>query len=323
VYSAIGKPVRVLSFWRKRIPYVAVPYAVWSLGYYWLKLATTQHASWSWGTFGHDLLYGGAEYHLYFLVVTLQLYVVFPFVLRFVRATSAHAGPILIGVGLVNLAWLGALQWGHFHGWVFARGYELLPTYSVYVLAGAYGALHREQIQAYLAAHRRRLLAITAGSLAVAFSLYGWQLGWMPARGANAVTQPAEFLCCVAAVIVMGLIAQRWVGRGKWGLGAVKIGSEISFGVYLAHPLVLTFLLDHGLGSGDQALPSPLATVVGLVGAIVGASLVALVARRTPLALPLIGRPWVRGASPSPAVAPPASLTEVSVSGNRPLISQG
>jgi peptidoglycan/LPS O-acetylase OafA/YrhL len=339
VYSAIGKPVRALSFWRKRIPYVAVPYIVWSSIYFGQKVITSNSGVWDWGTFGHDLIYGGAEYHLYFLVVTLQLYVVFPFILRFVRATAAHAGAILIVVGLANLAWLGCLQYGHFHGWVFARAYELLPTYTVYVLAGAYGALHRERIQAFLVSHLRALLGVAAGATAVAFSIYGYQLGWMPARGANAVTQPAEFLCCVAAVIVMGAIAQRWVSRGKKGLAAVKIGSEISFGVYLSHPLVLQVLLDHGLGSGNQSIPSPLATVLGLFGAIVGASALCLAVRRTPLALLLIGRPRARtrafrlrsttaapaipGTPSRPGAGDEASLTQVSADGNRPLISQG
>jgi peptidoglycan/LPS O-acetylase OafA/YrhL len=347
VYSSIGRLVKPLSFWRRRIPFVAVPYLVWTTIYYAVRIHTgAGNGIWSWSTFGNDVLYGAASYHLYFLVVTIQLYLVFPFLVRFVRATATYALPVLVVVGLANLTWFGFLQYGHAPagaGWFWRHGYELLPTYAVYVLGGAYGAMHLDRIQAALAAHRARVAAVAAVGVTVALSVYAVQLGWMRPRVANAVTQPAMFASCVAAVAVLGLVGQRWVAAGMPGRRAVTIGSEISFGVYLAHPLVLTVLTDHGLGNGHQVVPSPIATVLAIFGAIAGASILSLVARRTPLALFLIGRPWVRAVPPAPAGSGPASpppeavlappvpvpgptqpiLTEVSAGGNRRLMSQG
>ncbi len=293
VLSTLGKPVRPWAFWCRRIPYVAIPYVAWSLIYYGATFVNRRHAPWSWSTLGHDLLYGGAKYHLYFLLVTIQLYLVFPLLVRFVRRTSDHAIVVLLAVGAANLTWLGLLQYTHptaWH-WVWGRAYELLPTYSVYVLAGAYAALHRERLMALLAAHRRRALGIAGFGAATALAVYAFQLGWMAPRTANSVLQPAMFATCVAAVLVLCLAAQHWVIQGSPWREAVRIGSDISFGVYLAHPLVLSLLLDHGLGSSNQVIPSPFATVAGIAGAIAGASLLCLGARRTALALPLIGRP--------------------------------
>jgi peptidoglycan/LPS O-acetylase OafA/YrhL len=71
----------------------------------------------------------------------------------------------------------------------------------------------------------------------------------------------------------------------------VAEASDISFGVYLAHPLVLQLLLSAGLGNAGQRMPAPLATVVAFVGATVGAVAITLVARRTRLSLALTGRP--------------------------------
>src|SRR5579875_2998996 len=129
VYSSLGREVRPVASWRRRVPYVAAPYVVWSLIYYELTLHTSASA-WSWSTFGHDLLYGGAEYHLYFLVVTLQRYLVFPLLVRFVRRTSRWAVPVLVAVGAANLVWLGLLHGMHVSGWaswLWGRAYELLP----------------------------------------------------------------------------------------------------------------------------------------------------------------------------------------------------
>jgi peptidoglycan/LPS O-acetylase OafA/YrhL len=309
VYSAIGKAIRPLSFWRRRLPLVGIPYVAWSAIYYWLTLATSAHGSWSWSTFGTDLLYGTAEYHLYFLVVTIQLYFVFPALVRFLRATARHAVAILLSVGVANLAWLGLLQYGHQHGWLYTHAYELLPTYAVYVLAGGYAALHREALQAYLATHRWQLLAVAAGSLAVALGVYAAQLSWMAPTGASAVTQPANLASCVAMILLLCVLGDRWVAAGTPGRKTIGLASEISFGVYLAHPLILQFFLDHGLGLRHQVIPSPLATVAAIAGAIVGAAALALLVRRTPLALPLTGRPRVRvrahtnGGSPRSAAA--------------------
>lgn len=319
VYSALDKTVRPLGFWRRRVPYVAIPYLVWSAIYYGVGVARSG-GGWSWARFGHDLVYGGAEYHLYFLVVTLQIYLVFPLLVRFLRATAPRATTVLVAVGVANLVWLGILQYAHLHGWVFRRAYELLPTYSIYVLAGGYAALCRERVQTYLAAHSRRLLVLGGAATAVALAIYTWQLGWMPPRGANAVVQPAAFASCVAAVVALAVLARRWVVAEMPWRRAVVIGSEISFGVYLAHPLVLSLLLNHGLGSGRQVMPSPLATVLALFGAVVGASALSLAVRRTPLALPLIGRRPVRRVRTEVRRDTAASPAPIAPS-HRPLIS--
>jgi peptidoglycan/LPS O-acetylase OafA/YrhL len=299
VLSTLGRPVRSLPFWRRRIPYVLIPYLVWSTIYYAVGFATGPHGPWSWSTLGRDVLYRGAEYHLYFLLVTLQLYLVFPLLVRFIRRTAGHAIAVLVVVGTANLAWFGVLQYGHFQGWAFKWSYELLPSYAVYVLAGGYAAIHRERLQAMLAAHRARALTIAAACTAGALALYAAQLGSEAPRVANGVLQPAMFFSCVAATLALCVVAQRWVGRGMRGRAAVKVGSDISFGVYLAHPLVLLVLVDHGLGNGRQAIPSPLATPLGIIGAIAGASLLCLAVRRTRLALPLIGRPQERARPPA------------------------
>jgi peptidoglycan/LPS O-acetylase OafA/YrhL len=329
VLSTMGRPVRALPFWRRRIPYVLVPYLVWNVIYYVAGFASGPHGPWNWHTLASDIAYKGAEYHLYFLLVTLQLYVVFPLLVRFIRATAAYAVPILVAVGVANLAWFGVLQYGHFQGWIFDRAYELLPSYSVYILAGGYAAIHRRRLQALLAAHRARGLVIAAACAAGSLAVYAYQLGSMAPRTANAVLQPAMFLTCVAATLALCVVAQRWVVRGMHGRQAVKVGSDISFGVYLAHPLILLVLLDHGLGNGRQAVPSPLATPLAILGAIIGASLLCLAVRRTPLAMPLIGRPRERRADPPATSGGPKSdagtpdLTNLSGPGHQSLMTRG
>jgi surface polysaccharide O-acyltransferase-like enzyme len=190
----------------------------------------------------------------------------------------------------LNLTWLAALQYAPRPGFWWAHAYELLPTYSMYVLAGCYAGMHFERLHDWAESHRSRLLVIAGAAAIFAECAYALQLGAMPPRTANAVLQPAMLASCVAALIVVYLIGARWAAGPRSLQPTVQVASEISFGVYLAHPLVLTVLLDHGLGNGQQIMPAIMATVVAFLGAGAGAAALCLVIRRTPLAHFLIGR---------------------------------
>jgi peptidoglycan/LPS O-acetylase OafA/YrhL len=296
VYSAAGRPHDSGTFWRKRFPAVAVPYLAWSAIYSAFHIFGPLHAHLSPATVAWDFLTGNAEYHLYFLLVTLQLYLVFPLLLRFVRRTADRAVPVLATVGAINVAWLAWLQYGHAPaGWagqfLWPRAYELLPTYGVYVLLGAYAALHLDRLEPFVARHRRRLLGVAAGAAVAAEAAFWAQVGGRQPRVAAAVLQPAMLLTSLAALIVLYLTGTAWVGRGRPGARLMTRASDLSFGVYLAHPLVLEVLLRLGLGNDGQRLPAPLATGLAMIGAGTGAILIAVVARRSRWTLALTGRP--------------------------------
>jgi peptidoglycan/LPS O-acetylase OafA/YrhL len=293
VYAVRDRAVHATAFWRRRFPLVAVPYLAWTL-IYW---AATPGGRPSLATLGSDVLDGNAEYHLYFLLLTMQLYAVFPWLVRFVRATQHRAGTVLAAVVALNLAWLAVVQYvpapAGAEGFWWTHAYELLPTYAMYVLAGAYAACHLDRLRAFVARQPARLLLIAAAGVVLAEVVYAVQLSDMAPRVANAVVQPAMAGSSVAAMIGLYLLGVRWASGQRRGEALVRLGSEISFGVYLIHPVVLQALLDHGLGNGQQLVPAPVATLLALVGAVASAVAVCLVLRRTPLAPALTGRPRV------------------------------
>ncbi|HKA02839.1 MAG TPA: acyltransferase, partial [Acidimicrobiales bacterium] len=248
-----------------------------------------------------------AQYHLYFLLVTLQLYLVFPWLVRFVRATAGRAWLVLGVVGAVDVAWLALLQYhsvpAGWAGGLWERSYELLPTYAVYVLVGCYAAVHLETVNDVIARHRRRLVLAGLAAGAVAEAVYLVQARRDPPRVAGAVLQPAVLLASLGALLVLAVVCDWWAAGCQPGRRAVARASDVSFGVYLAHPLVLSLLLMSGLGLDGQGVPAAAATVLALAGTAVGAALFSVVARRTPLSLPLTGRPWRRAVVAAPASA--------------------
>ena len=295
VYSAGARTVTARAFWRKRLPFVVAPYLAWSGIYLVFHAFGPAHARLPVSTVLWDIATGNAEYHLYFLLVTLQLYLVFPPLLRFVRRTAARAGTVLGVVGALNVAWLAWLQYGHAPaGWVghlWPRAYELLPTYAVYVLIGAYAAVHLDRIERVVVERRRSLLAVAAGAAVLAEMAFWAQVGGRDPRPAAAVLQPAMVLTSIAALIVLYVAGTSWAERGRPGAGLVDRASDLSFAVYLAHPLVLEVLLRLGLGNGGQRVPALLATGLAAVGAAAGATVIGVVARRSRWSLALTGRP--------------------------------
>jgi peptidoglycan/LPS O-acetylase OafA/YrhL len=298
VYTAWNGTRRVRDFWLRRLSYVAVPYVAWTGIYYAYSVLGPQHLHPSLSVLATDLLYGGAMYHLYFLLVTMQLYLVFPLLLAFVRRTAHRAWRVLGLVTVVNLAWLAVVQYvaapSGSAGWWWYHAYEILPTYSMYVLAGCYAAVHLSKVQEVVARYSRPLIAIAGASAALAIGLYLVQLPYLAPRSAASVLQPATTFSCVSALILLYLLGSRWASGPRRGEKTVALLSDASFGVYLAHPLVLQLLLDHGLGNAGQKVPAALATVIGIVAAAAGGLVIAWAARRTPLSLVLTGRPRQR-----------------------------
>ena len=193
------------------------------------------------------------------------------------------------------------------------QGYWV-DTYVLYVVAGAIAGWHFEQICAFTRRHlgtRRRgsrwwrPSAWSPGIGTYLIEIYGF--GATPAN-ASAVFQPIVILEALAfgwALLGAGLL---WSDRGAPHRKFCAAGSASSFGIYLAHPLVLqglllvagaSFLGPNGgwLGAVRRA-PDGLEVVVLLFVAVpiiyAVAWLIASAARRTPASLMLTG-PRVHG----------------------------
>ncbi|HEY5401206.1 MAG TPA: acyltransferase [Trebonia sp.] len=308
--------LNTLKFWRRRYWLVVPAYVTWSAIYYAAD-GSSRGAFPS--AFLHDLLNAGARYHLYFLLVSMQIYLLFP-ALRWVLRKTEGYHRWLLAAAVAYQLWLTCAL--HYHlgrptNGSFAQflngvgqGYWV-DTYVLYVIAGAIAGWHFEQ----LCALTRRLLGtvpritlaaaigVIAGLGTYFIEIYGF--GATP-NNASAVFQPVVILEALAlgwALLGAGLL---WSDRGAPHRKFAAAGSASSFGIYLAHPLVLqglllvagaSFLGPHGgwLGAIRRA-PDGLTVVVLLFVAVpiiyAVAWLIASAARRTPASLMLTGREY-------------------------------
>lgn len=293
-----------IRFWRRRYPLVVLPYLAWTF-VYWLQ--TENWAPWppapALGLLGIDLALGW--FHLYFLLVTMQLYAVFPLLAWLVRRTRGRHWQLLGASAAVQIAFMALFEYGSsvtpgpLRTW-FAYAQVEATSYELAFVAGAVAADHVAECLAWVRAHGRLALAAAAGAALAAEAWFAGNLALgKTAQQAADVFQPAGLLVLGGAVIAL-LVLGDWLVR-TWSADSrvwrgVKTAARASFGVYLAHMLAMQGLLLTPLGSliGLTALPLPvegaavLAAVLGVTFAFV------LALQHTPLSLVLTGRPRPR-----------------------------
>jgi peptidoglycan/LPS O-acetylase OafA/YrhL len=319
-YAYHGRPRwKLTSFWRRRYWLIVVPYVTWSAIYCVTDGGPLTPVSSLAHRFVVDLLTGTAYYHLYFLLLSMQLYAMFPLLLRLVRSTRRrHHLELLVGSFAAQVALTTVFHYGlaptGLLGWWGRHADALLISYQFYVVAGAVAAAHLEGLGRWAACHRRQLLALVGGGALVGLGSYAMDLGlggMSPARAAE-VFQPAIVL--EATVVGLGLYGLgQWVceRRSRRVDQVLRTTADASFGVYLAHPLVLQGALTLASATGLLAITTRLGTAVTLIVdlGVVLPLLYALttagvaVARKTTASLPLTGR---QVASPPPVWAYPS-----------------
>lgn len=302
-FQALRRPARPLPFWRKRIPLVLTPYLVWTALYSLLAIWTSAPGtpeptvSQELGLMVTNAVEGTAWYHLYFLLVTLQLYLVFPAVVAGLRRLGRTGHLVVLGVALavqiVVCVLLSAPPANGFGAFLVAHGYVLLPSYLLYPLVGAVAALHLDQVQAAVLRFRWAIAGLVVATVVVDEVWYVVSVdgGAVPSV-ASAVFEPTTivwFLVAVLGLYTLSLIVTAGWRPGGPARRVLAYASDRSFGIFLVHPLVLACLLSIAGGWVDAVGSGPTLAALYL-GTVVGSVLLADVLRRVPTSAALTGR---------------------------------
>jgi peptidoglycan/LPS O-acetylase OafA/YrhL len=290
------RPLLVREFWPRRFHLVGVPYAVWTVAYASpdvLRVARAGRPGAAVQRLGYDLISGNAWYHLYFLLVTLQVYLLFPALLALVRRTAGHHGILLAASAGIQVLILVeiiferppphcVLLWRYAH--------VIFLTYEFWIVAGAVAALHADAVRGWLSRHFGLSLLIGLAGAAAAeawYCLARWR-GQAPFT-ASSVFAPIMVVWGSAVIILLFGLGARWATghRPARAEALVNRGSDISFGVYLVHPAILAGVV----ALVPDAVPAPLSTLLVLTVTVVASAVVVDMSRSTALSLAVAGRP--------------------------------
>jgi peptidoglycan/LPS O-acetylase OafA/YrhL len=273
-------------FYGRRGQQTAIPYLVWSVlyaGFAFWQGKVGEEAVGSPGVWAHWLLWGKAWEHLYFLTLAIQMFLVLPLLVAWVRRWKAGLGALLAAAAGLQL---GA-YWSH-HWWIRSPyPTSLLIWHLVPVIAGVWLGLHLESWDREW--RRFRVVFIT-------LAVVGWaaylpqgirELKGLPVQ--PFAYQAAFWVYTTGIVFCLMALGRRivrssatWLGRGLQHLGAR------SMPIYLLHPMLLYFWYRTVPSGTTLVLLLMVLTAVTVALAI---PLVAFgVARRSGVALLLFGR---------------------------------
>jgi peptidoglycan/LPS O-acetylase OafA/YrhL len=304
VYSYRDRaPSRWSAFWRRRYPLVGVPYLVWSAVYFVADGERLWPGGHALRTFTGMVMDGTARYHLYFLLVSMQLYLVFPLLRRLLQATTRWHGWLLAGAGVYQVGFYAAIQQRWTLGPLMLSQHDpnpYLTSYLGFILAGGVVACHAQKFIRWTSDRMRWIFIGCAVTVVIGIGVFFvqvWQFGQAPVTASD-VFQPVVVVESVAIAWTFLALGLAWQHRGMPGRRMVRAVSDASFGVYLAHPLLLQGVLALSAATGLTAfaarLTSPLVTAVAMVVVVpliyLICALVAAATRSTPLSLVMTGR---------------------------------
>lgn len=297
-HQYLDRRIDLPAFWRRRFVLVGAPYLVWTVlysGLQWVQGSRTMSfAAWLRLTWRYAYT-GTAWFHMYFLLVSMQIYLLYPLIAALVRATRRHHAALLTVSALVQLSMATLLHYtAAGRSWTGTADVVVL-AYQFYVLLGAVAADHLDQCAAWLRRHRRLPVAVLllCGLGTLAWYLVSVARGTL-ASDAAAVWQPVMVPWSIAAVCGLAVLGSVWAQHRRPGQPLeriLRVGSDRSFGVYLVHPAVLWLVLwtgGHWLG---RHLDSAALTAVAYLLTVAGAIAVTEAFRRSPLSLAMTGRP--------------------------------
>ena len=285
-------------YWRRFVA-AGIPYLCWTAIYYLYTFRAAHYGSTGEALWAiPHLLYVG-YYHLYFLLVIMQFYLVFPLVLMLLRRTKGHHGLVAAATVVFEFVYMALMHWNMLpSGMSGVWAQRELPTYLIYLVGGAIVAFHLTEAHEWVMRHTWLLILITL------FSALGAELVYyLAASGVTTVFgsgddpfQPSVIPFNVGAIACLYLIGVALVrpGRSRRERALVRSGSDNAYGVYLAQMIFINGLLWVGWAHLDNTVPWPLVCALTVVIVYLGAFTLTSLLARTPLSAPLTGRQRVR-----------------------------
>jgi len=241
---------QALVFYRRTLRFLVGPYVLYSFLYTLvfempsLPLAALPR------TIARTLAFGNAAYHLWFMLLVLELYAVHPFLARWYRARDHRGAVVLLAFG-VQIIWPSVLQLDLLpHGRLSTLAFKGLAflSYLGYFLAG----YHLHDYADVVVGMLRQTRSIIIGAIVWLLTGAGVGLHWAAplagdtpfedAAGQDLVLWLLLPMLSIAALPVILKCAETAGAAQNLAGRALSSFGLFSYGVYYLHPLVLVLL---------------------------------------------------------------------------------
>lgn len=270
VYNYFEKPFIYRIFLWKRSRTIIVPYIFWAFFYVGISMYFSSNSDYRLDTYLkqsiHSILAGDAYYHLYYVVVTAQFYILFPLILRWLRKIK-HSRLWLMASGISYLAVMGWMYWGWNEGELDPSNWKWIPyslqpltaylvnhcdrvwfSYYGYYVLGGFAALYLPIWKNIINRYSKWFYTGTMLFAVLFFIDYQVRVihGNLSYGTVISVFKPSMFLYTISMLGVM----YKWAIQSDKKPMIRKILQRIakeSFGIYLVHPFILFLFESYGI----------------------------------------------------------------------------
>ncbi|MBD1382317.1 acyltransferase [Metabacillus arenae] len=235
-YQVKRKGFKLGRFFTSRLSKILIPFLAWSLIYrYLLYYYNNQAIGEPWAEI-KKILMGDSFYHLYFVAIVVQFYVIFPFLQKLFRTQTLMLVftfiSLLISYNLYGFNPGLEGEWGE-----FLASKSFMPIWIFYFAFGGLLAYFWDEILSFATKRPWKMLIlaliITAGAV-VEYTLEG---AVSNRRLSNLVNIP---LLCIATIGIYPLLA-----KSNFIKKPLTLIGQYSMGIYLIHPLILYLFARH------------------------------------------------------------------------------
>src|SRR3989442_5858349 len=304
-YVYLGSPFSGKRFWAKRSIGVLLPYCIWSIAYTWVN--TSQHSPAAFAKLAlFNILTANASYQLYYILLTLQLYIVLPLFLLFLKHIKQHPWRALSISFALQVFLMYAdyryLQQGTLASsgvWQVVEAFQgsFLLTYQFYFILGGLAALSLQQERAFVLRYGKWIVGGFVLALAALWAHFLLQVDAYheSLSYATPLFQPTMACYSPCGIMLLCWLACRWASRTDQqghpkGYRFWRILSDASFGIYLVHVFILTALLQWGVPLMPEAWPVALRVFLTWFLTAGGAAAITILLMKTPVLSHLVGR---------------------------------
>ncbi|WP_125708396.1 acyltransferase [Lacticaseibacillus porcinae] len=239
------------TFWKKRYNGVLWPYLIWNSLLLAVMIGVNQ-GNYSWLQLPKILLHGD-HFYMYYLLITMQLYLLFPVIVKLFHRFERHQLRLVIISFIIQLSLVTLIKYGlwgvNTNNWPYwFKAYSInVFVYQFYVVLGGYVALHRKKVVNWLNQIWGLLVPFTI-SLGLGTVIYyrGFNQQLLALRNSHALSphQPYMLVYDTAMILMTYGLGQRFASwrlthRKHWIAKFIHNIATVSFGMYLNQTLAL------------------------------------------------------------------------------------
>ncbi|MDD4781174.1 MAG: acyltransferase [Tissierellia bacterium] len=223
-YSYRNRDIDYISFVIKRVKKVIIPYFIWCVLYYiyFIRL----------GFYGFDIVFfiksfiaGNMSYHLYFVIIITQLYILGPIFYGLIKKSNNKIMLLFI-FAVINLLCAQFLN--------FKLSDRIFLKYMFFYLIGMYVTLEYNKFKSWIENHKAIITIgyITFSIFYILVTYYQWELYSL-----------SWFLFSTISIFFVYLIGLAVKDKFIKFYGYIRLFSQSSYYVYLMHPMILTTMI--------------------------------------------------------------------------------